>query len=134
MPFPSGCGDSTFDVAMSDVIAPVVKAFKPDAILVSWGVDTHYKDTLASMTLSSPGHLRQAEALLKLAKVCDNRVTFMLEGGYHVPALSEVVAAVIGSTEGVAVPLEFTDMIDNSCLGRGIITKCRQLASKYWKL
>ena len=134
MPFPSGCGDSTFDVAMADLIVPVVKAFKPDAILVSWGVDAHYKDTLASLTLSSDGHLRQARDLLKLAKICDNRITFMLEGGYHIPALSEVMAAVIGSTEGVNVPLEFTDMIDNSCLGRGVILRCKQNASKYWKL
>jgi len=134
MPFPSGCGDSTFDVAMDDVIAPVVRQFKPDAILVSWGVDAHYKDTLASLTLSSEGHLRQAQALFKLAKMCNNRITFMLEGGYHIPALSEVMAAIIGSTEGVEVPLEFTDMIDNSCLGRGVILQCKKAASKYWKL
>ena len=134
MPFPSGCGDSTFDVAMADVIVPVVRAFKPNAILVSWGVDTHYKDTLASLTVSSEGHLRQAQDLFKLAKICDNRITFMLEGGYHIPALAEVVAAVIGSTEGVDVPLEFTDVIDNSCLGRSVILRCKQNAAKYWEL
>lgn len=134
MPFQSGCGDSTFDVAFSDVIGPVVRAFKPEAILVSWGVDTHYKDPLASMTLSSDGHVREAQELFKLGKMCNNRVTFMLEGGYHVPALSEVVAATIGKTEGVEVPLDFNDMIDMSCLGRPAINRCRQLAAKYWKL
>jgi acetoin utilization deacetylase AcuC-like enzyme len=134
MPFHSGCGDSTFDVAFSDVINPVVKAFKPDAILVSWGVDTHYKDTLASMTLSSEGHVREAAELIKLGKMCNDRVTFMLEGGYNIPALAEVAAATIGMAEGVEVPLEFTDMIDMSCLGRPTIMRCRQLASKYWKL
>jgi len=134
MPFQSGCGDSTMDVAMAEVIVPVVKAFKPDAILVSWGVDTHYMDTLASLTLSSDGHVRQARELFKLAKICDGRVTFMLEGGYHVPALSEVVAGVIGASEGVDIPMEFTDMIDNSCLGRAVILRCKQEASKYWNL
>jgi acetoin utilization deacetylase AcuC-like enzyme len=134
MPLQSGCGDSTFDTAFSDVISPVVRAFKPDAILVSWGVDTHYKDTLASMSLSSEGHVREVTELFKLSEMCNNRVTFMLEGGYHIPALSEVVAASIGKTEGVEVPLEFTDMIDISCLGRPTIIRCRQLASKYWKL
>ena len=134
MPLQAGCGDSTFDVAFSDVILPVVEQFKPDAILVSWGVDTHYKDTLASLTLSSPGHLRQAQQLIKLAKKCDNRITFMLEGGYNIPALSEVVAGVIGDTEGVDVPLEFTDIVDNSCLGRPVILRCKQIASQYWDL
>lgn len=134
MPFQSGCGDSTFDVAFAEVIVPVVRAFRPDAILVSWGIDTHYKDTLASLTLSSDGHIREAVELMKLAKTCSNRLTFILEGGYYVPALSEVVAGTVGLTAGVDVPLEFTDVIDNSCLGRATITRCKQLASKYWRL
>jgi len=132
MPFQSGCGDSTFDVAFEDVIKPVVEQFEPDAMLVSWGVDTHYRDTLASLTLSSQGHLRQAAELVKLSEICDKRITFMLEGGYDIPALSEVVAGVIGATEGVEVPQEFTDVIDNSCLGRPTILRCKSIASQYW--
>jgi len=134
LPFQSGCGDSTFDVAFSDIIKPVITQFKPDAILVSWGMDTHYRDPLASLALSSEGHVRQVQELVKLSKLCNGRITFMLEGGYHVPALSEVVAASIGSTRGVDVPLEFTDMMDNSCLGGGTITKSRRVLSDYWKL
>ena len=132
MPFQSGCGDSTFDVAFAEVIKPVVEQFEPDAILVSWGVDTHYRDTLASLTLSSQGHLRQAAELVRLSEICDKRITFMLEGGYDIPALSEVVAGVIGATEGVDVPQEFTDVIDNSCLGRPTILRCKSIASQYW--
>ena len=134
LPFQSGCGDSTFDVACSDIIKPVITQFKPDAILVSWGMDTHYRDPLASLALSSGGHVRQVQELVKLSTICNGRITFMLEGGYHVPALSEVVAASIGSLRGVDVPLEFTDMMDNSCLGRGTITKCKHVLSDYWRL
>ncbi|MGQ9587301.1 MAG: histone deacetylase family protein [Thermoplasmata archaeon] len=134
MPLPSGSGDSTFDVAFSDVIRPILTQFKPDAILVSWGVDTHYKDMLASLTLSSEGHVRQAAELMKLARMCGNRITFMLEGGYYVPALAEVVAGVIGHAEGIDVPMEFTDIVDNSCLGRNTIERCRQIVSQYWSL
>jgi len=134
MPFPSGSGDSTFDTAFSDVIKPILTQFKPDAILVSWGADTHYKDMLASLVLSSEGHVGQAAELMKLARICGNRITFMLEGGYYVPALAEVVAGVIGLVEGVDVPLEFTDIVDNSCLGRSTIVRCKQIASQYWDL
>jgi acetoin utilization deacetylase AcuC-like enzyme len=132
MPFQSGCGDSTFDVALAELIKPVVEQFEPDAILVSWGVDTHYRDTLASLTLSSQGHLRQAAELVALSEICDNRITFMLEGGYDIPALSEVVAGAIGATEGVDVPQEFTDVVDSSCLGRPTILRCKSIASQYW--
>lgn len=135
LPFQAGCGDSTMDVAMEEVVKPITEMFKPDAILVSWGMDTHYMDPLASLTLSSAGCVRQAEELINLSKrLCGGRATFMLEGGYDVPALSEVVAAVVGSTHGVDVPLEYTDIIDNSCLGRGTIMRCKQVISKYWRL
>jgi acetoin utilization deacetylase AcuC-like enzyme len=134
LPFQSGCGDSTFDVAFSDMIRPIVTQFKPDAMLVSWGMDTHYRDPLASLTLSSQGHVYQVEELIKLSRICGNRITFMLEGGYDVPALSEVVAGAIGKTRGVDVPLEFTDMVDNSCLGRNTIVRAKQIHSKYWNL
>jgi acetoin utilization deacetylase AcuC-like enzyme len=134
MPLMAGCGDSTFDVAHLEVVRPVVEQFRPDAILVSLGVDNHYRDPLAAVTLSSPGHVRQAEWLIDLAKMCGGRVTFMLEGGYDVPALSEVVAGVVGTMKGVDVPMEFTDMVDNSCLGRGVIERCKRYASEYWDL
>jgi len=134
LPLPPGSGDSTFDVAHMEIIKPILSQFKPDAILVSWGVDTHYKDTLGTLSLSSEGHVRQSMELIKLAKMCGGRTTFMLEGGYDIQALSEVVAATIGETEGVDVPLNFTDMMDNSCVGRANILRCKQIASQYWKL
>ncbi len=134
MPFASGCGDSTYDVAHSDLIGPVLEQFEPDAILVSFGVDSHYRDPLASLALSSDGHVRVARNLIGCSRRCDNRITFMLEGGYDVPALSEVVCAVVGEMRGVEVPLEYNDILDNSCLGRAVIERCMRNASEYWDL
>lgn len=134
VPLPSGCGDSTYDCAFSDVISPVVKQFSPDAILVSFGADCHYRDPLASMSLSSPGHVREATELLRLSEICGGRLTYLLEGGYDIPALSEAVAGVVGAMEGVEVPLEFTDIADSSCLGRSVIERCIRNASEYWDL
>jgi acetoin utilization deacetylase AcuC-like enzyme len=134
VPLASGCGDSTYDLSHSEIISPIVRQFSPDALLVSLGVDSHYRDPLASMSLSSPGHVRGAAELVNLSEICGNRITFFLEGGYDIPALSEVVAGVIGSFRGVDVPLEFTDIVDNSCLGRGTIERCRRNASEYWDL
>jgi acetoin utilization deacetylase AcuC-like enzyme len=134
MPFQPGCGDSTFDAAFEEVIKPIVGQFKPDALLVSWGMDTHYRDALGNLKLSSEGQVGQAERLIKLSKICGNRITFMLEGGYDVPALSEVVAGVIGRAEGVEVPLEFTNNVDSNCLGRETIVRCKQIVSRYWDL
>ena len=135
MPLASGCGDSTFDLAYRSLALPVLEQFDPDALLVSIGADNHYRDPLASLSLSSDGHVRQARELLAFANAkCDGRTTFMLEGGYDIPALSEVVAGVVGAMESVEVPLEFTDIVDNSCLGRGTVERCMRNASEYWDL
>ncbi|MGD9963411.1 MAG: histone deacetylase family protein [Thermoplasmata archaeon] len=135
VPLASGCGDSTFDLAYKNLVDPVLEQFRPDAVLVSVGVDNHYRDPLASLSLSSDGHLRQARQLLAFVKKnCGSRITFMLEGGYDIPALSEVVAGIVGAMEGVDVPLEFTDIVDNSCLGRGTVERCMRNASEYWDL
>lgn len=134
LPLASGCGDSTYDCSYSDIVLPIVQQFSPDAILVSLGVDGHYRDPLASMSLSSTGHVRGAMELVRLSEICANRVTFFLEGGYDVPALSEVVAGVVGVLRGVDVPLEFTDVSDDSCLGRNAIEQCRKNASEHWDL
>ena len=135
MPFASGCGDSTFDLAYKSLVRPVLEQFRPDALLVSVGVDNHYRDPLASLSLSSDGHVRQARQLLEFAHAeCGGRATFMLEGGYDIPSLAEVVAGIVGAMHGVDVPLEFMDIIDNSCLGRGTVERCMRNASEYWDL
>lgn len=134
MPFSSGCGDSTYHVAYSDIVVPIVRQFKPDAILVSFGADGHYREPLASHSLSSDGYLRTAKELLNLSEERGKRITFFLEGGYDVPALSEAVAAIVGAFKGIEVPLEFNDIIDDNCLGRSVIERCERNASEYWDL
>ncbi|HEV8594363.1 MAG TPA: histone deacetylase, partial [Thermoplasmata archaeon] len=61
LPFPARCGDATFELAFREVIAPIVRQFLPDAILVSFGGDAHYKDPLTGLALTSPGYLSLAE-------------------------------------------------------------------------
>jgi acetoin utilization deacetylase AcuC-like enzyme len=135
VPLASGCGDSTFDLAYKSLVCPVLELFNPDVLLISVGVDNHYRDPLASLSLSSDGHVRQAKQLLDFAKSkCGGRATLMLEGGYDIPALSEVVAGIIGLMEGSEIPLEFTDIVDSSCLGRGTVERCMRNASEHWDL
>ena len=134
MPLPSGSGDSTFDLAYSKVVMPVLRQYKPDAVLVSFGTDAHYRDPLASLSLSSEGHVRIMRELMEFSETCGRRMTFMLEGGYDIPSLSETTAATVGLMREVDVPLEFTDLVDSSCLGRAIVERCERNASEYWDL
>src|SRR3990170_4813971 len=90
VPFTAGCGDASYNVAYAEVIEPIVRAYRPDVILVSLGVDAHYRDPLTSLALSSAGYVDLLARTARLAKdVCGRRLAVALEGGYHLPALAE---------------------------------------------
>lgn len=88
VPFPRRVGDEGYRQAFTRLLLPVARAFAPDLILVSVGFDAHWQDPLASAGLSLTGYDRLARLLLDLAdELTGGRVVFVLEGGYHLPAL-----------------------------------------------
>jgi acetoin utilization deacetylase AcuC-like enzyme len=78
-------------------------------ILVSAGYDAHWVDPLAAGNLSLAGLARVTAEIVQMAEeMCDGKVVFALEGGYHSVALSygvlNTVYALMG-WEVVADPL-----------------------------
>ena len=136
IPFISGTGDSTYELAHDKLIEPIVTQYKPSIILVSIGSDAHYKDPLASLTLTSQGYLAVATKLIELARVlCDGKIAFYLEGGYHPEALAEVVAGIVGQFhERDDIALKYNDCTDNDAMGQDVVKEVKDLHSKYWKL
>jgi len=135
LPFPPRAGDSTYALAFEEIIGPIVREYLPEAILVSLGADAHYKDPLTSLGLSSPGYVSLAEKTLKLARsVANGRVAFVLEGGYHLPALAEVVAGTYASFRGEAVHLQFREVLDAGERGKEVVRRARKVHEEYWDL
>ena len=133
LPFPSGCGDATYRTAFEELVSPIVKSFRPGAILVSLGVDAHYKDPLASLTLSSLGYLDLFDRIAELGGTsAEGRLCIALEGGYHLAALSEVLASWVGRSQGRTVPLEHTKVHDQEGLGIPLIQQARKVLSAHW--
>ncbi|HSM54659.1 MAG TPA: histone deacetylase [Candidatus Sulfomarinibacteraceae bacterium] len=88
VPFPPHVGDRGYGQAMQELILPRARQFGPEMILVSAGFDAHWKDPLASAGLSLTGYAQMTQNLVALAdELCQGRILFVLEGGYHVPAL-----------------------------------------------
>jgi acetoin utilization deacetylase AcuC-like enzyme len=89
VPLAGGVGDEGFARIMREVVAPAAWRFQPQLILVSAGYDAHWDDPLAYMQLSVGGYAAIARALKDLAgELCDGRLVFTLEGGYHLEALA----------------------------------------------
>lgn len=96
VPLSGRAGDSEFKAAWKNVIIPAVEKFQPELILVSAGFDAHESDPLGGMSVTTGGFRWLAEALAALAKrVCNKRLTFVLEGGYSLSAIKSCVRATL---------------------------------------
>lgn len=94
LPLPGGSGHQAMLHAFNDVIAPAAAAFQPDIIMVSAGYDGHYMDPLAGFQLTESSYQFLCAGLRTLAQqLCNGRIVFILEGGYHLQSLSASVAA-----------------------------------------
>jgi acetoin utilization deacetylase AcuC-like enzyme len=135
IPFHSGTGDRSFELAFDKIVEPIITQFEPSMILTSIGTDAHYADPLAMLNLSSQGYLSLAKRIQKLAgKLCDNKLSYFLEGGYNVDALAEIVTGILASFDNNKIDLGFTETYDKKRKGEGVVEKVLEIQSKYWDL
>ncbi len=94
IPLPAGCGDDEYLLVFEQIIAPVVRRFKPQLIMVSAGYDSHWADGLALMQVTVTGFAQMVKTIRGLAEeLCRGRIVNCLEGGYHLQALAYSVKA-----------------------------------------
>ena len=96
IPLAAGATDAEIDAAYRSIVVPALDRFRPELILVSAGFDAHYLDPLAGLRLTTAGYAGLVSLLQDSARrLCDGRIAFTTEGGYHLPALRECLEAVI---------------------------------------
>ncbi|HEU4343805.1 MAG TPA: histone deacetylase [Candidatus Binatia bacterium] len=100
IPLPAGCGDGEYLRVFRDIVAPAVKRFAPEWVLVSAGFDPHRRDPLGGMAVTEEGFAGMAQQLLGLAEDCaGGKIAFLLEGGYDLAGLQNSVAAVLNTMQ-----------------------------------
>ena len=135
IPLPPHSGDTTYEEAFDTVVMPILEQFMPNALFVSIGVDAHYKDVMTRLELSSRGYVEIADKLMEFSKkYCNNRLIYVLEGGYNGLALSEVIGAIIAMFEGKRINLQYEDVFDTNIRGKEYIINSKNILRKYWKL
>src|SRR5205085_2598209 len=96
VPLSAGSGDAEYAEAFERKVAPAVSAFEPELVLVSAGFDAHAEDPLAGMLVSAAGFRDLARRSAALAP----KVAAVLEGGYNVSTLPNLVAAALEGFHG----------------------------------
>ncbi len=101
VPLPPGVGDEGYEQVFERVVLPALQRFAPELILASVGFDAHWADPLANMTLSLQGYHRLCQRLIEGARAwCRGHIVFVMEGGYHLGALSHGWANIVRATLG----------------------------------
>jgi len=96
VPLDPGVGDEGYGVVFDWVLAPALRRYRPEVILVSAGYDPHWRDPLASMRVTVPGFRAMASRIQGLAgELCAGKVVYVLEGGYDTSALASAVEATL---------------------------------------
>jgi acetoin utilization deacetylase AcuC-like enzyme len=90
VPLPAGSTDADYLRAFETTVEPAARAFAPELVLVSAGVDAHEDDPLAQMLVTADGFEEMASRCAALSP----RVAAVLEGGYNLETLPALVEAV----------------------------------------
>lgn len=105
LPLRAGRRDQDYLDLLDQVIAPALRSFQPELLLVSAGQDAHLRDPMGEMRLTAWGYHQLTRRALDLAEnVCDGRAVFCLEGGYDLEALAESTCAIVHAMLGDEAP------------------------------
>jgi acetoin utilization deacetylase AcuC-like enzyme len=91
VPLRAGSGDEEYLDAFARVVEPAVKRFAPELVLVSAGFDAHTADPLSDMRVTEDGF----RELSRRCRALSDRVAAVLEGGYDLETLPELVGAAL---------------------------------------
>ncbi len=102
IPVPPGTGDEAYWHIFERVVLPVAERFAPELVLVSAGMDGHFRDPIGGLMLTSRGYAKMAWALMQIAQeYSQGRLVFILEGGYDLEGLGSSLASVAAAVTGL---------------------------------
>jgi acetoin utilization deacetylase AcuC-like enzyme len=109
VPLPPGSGRDAYITTFERVVAPALRAFKPELIVIASGFDGGIYDPLGRMMVTSTTYRRLTKIMTDLAgELCSNRLVLAHEGGYSVAYVPFCGLAVMeelsGSNTGIEDP------------------------------
>ena len=104
LPVPSGSGDAVFGSLVEHVVAPLVRRWEPQLVLISAGFDAHRADPLATCRVTEAGFAAMTASVRRAADAVGAPVGLVLEGGYDLGAIAGSMAALMPVLTSDSVP------------------------------
>jgi acetoin utilization deacetylase AcuC-like enzyme len=110
-PIPPKTTDKYF-LELFDIVDPIFSEFKPELIVIACGFDGHFTDPIGNCMLTANAYIQFTHKILDLAKrLCNGKLSFVLEGGYSQSALPICSYSIIQTLLGDQVELPFEEKI-----------------------
>jgi acetoin utilization protein AcuC len=109
VPMPRGAGDRAYAEALLRVVRPALEAYRPDVLLLQFGVDAHALDPLVGLRLTTKSYRAIARLAHRAAhQLCDGRLLVFSGGGYRPDAAVRCWAILIAELTGMepSVPVD----------------------------
>jgi acetoin utilization protein AcuC len=106
LPFAPYTDDEVYLWAFEEIVPTLVRRFQPDVVVSQLGVDTHYRDPLTHLCLTTSGYVAAVTSIKELAP----RWLALGGGGYDV----DVVARAWTLAYGVMSDQEFPDYLPSA--------------------
>lgn len=114
VPLTAYAGDETFSTICDEIFKPIVKLFQPEMLLISVGFDSHWRDPLTALGLTTQSFYNVSNYLVNLAnEFCNEKIVFVLEGGYEAEAVGHGVGAVFSALTNTPFVNEAHDEFPN---------------------
>jgi len=137
VPLPFGTGDQIYLKAFKEIVAPIVCQYKPQFMLVSAGLDGHYADPVASLSLSLLSYQKIYETVVSLSsKMCEGKLVSVLEGGYG-RFVGKIAAAAIAEMSGTKYNVSDKSSTTNERVrkqGEKVIKEVGEAQRSFWRL
>jgi acetoin utilization deacetylase AcuC-like enzyme len=131
VPLPYKTKDSDYLVAFDEVVTPIIEQYKPDAILVSLGIDGLEGDPYGALGLSTHLFSEIGARIGSLGeRLCKKRIGVVLEGGYKYEEIGEATNLFF---EGLLNPkTETTQSPDLSNKFENTLRNIKAIQRNYW--
>lgn len=126
-PVKPGTGVGAYRALLEELLVPIAEEFSPDLVLVSAGFDSHHRDPLGSLGLTSDFY---PEMIRGLAEI-EGKVVIALEGGYDLEAVARSAVGEIGALLNEPAPAwgeRARDEVDP----RPLVATLRRALRRHW--
>jgi acetoin utilization protein AcuC len=138
VPLPPGADDECMDLMLGEVFAPLVREFRPQAIIRNGGSDPHFSDGLGSLNLTFEGLRSIGEAVAGAASGVGCGVVDLCCSGYNPETVAQGWLALLSGVAGFEAPLQETTAPSQASSGvlretSAVIGEVRSKLADYWR-